>query len=75
MKDKKETCIRCKNCTGVIKSQAENKRYELMDLSIFESLKTKGHLVTVEDPTTALKCKGKKCYEREGIQQLTLELI
>lgn len=67
----KVTCVRCKNCAHVLKTFASNDEESMNQAAYYADL---GHKVTVEENGNKPRCAGKVCYEKEGIEQLTLTL-
>lgn len=68
----KTTCVRCKNCTQVIKSYPISP-----DLNQVEELKQyreANHRITFEENGNKPKCSGKICHEAVGREQLNLNL-
>ncbi len=70
MNENKSTCIRCKNCTQVIKTFPVTPT--LPQVEEIKTLRNSGHRSTVEPTGNKERCAGKQCYETLGIEQLVL---
>lgn len=68
----KSTCVRCKNCTQVIKTFPVYPSLEQVDE--IKTYREKNHRVSIEENGNKPKCAGSICNEAIGREQLTLNL-